>query len=111
MYTIYSKDYQEGGRAVKKRFACIYCPHWARVVGYGPFSLCVIHKEGLSPSSGDVNRLMMMIKMYLFVLFEDLVHITGISMSICLARASASLKSVHADKLACEISRDMIAVR
>jgi hypothetical protein len=33
--------------------------HWARVVGYGPFSLCVIHKEGLSPSSGDINRLMM----------------------------------------------------
>jgi hypothetical protein len=34
--------------------------HWARVVGYGPFSLYVIHKEGLSPSSGDINRLMMM---------------------------------------------------
>jgi hypothetical protein len=30
------------------------------VVGYGPFSLCVIHKEGLCPSSGDINRLMMM---------------------------------------------------
>jgi hypothetical protein len=28
-------------------------------VGYGPFSLCVIHKEGLCPSSGDINRLMM----------------------------------------------------
>jgi hypothetical protein len=25
-------------------------PHWARVDGYGPFSLCVIHKEGLCPS-------------------------------------------------------------
>jgi hypothetical protein len=35
-------------------------PHWARVVGYGPFSLCVIHKEGLCPSSGGINRLMMM---------------------------------------------------
>jgi hypothetical protein len=30
------------------------------VVGYGPFSLWVIHKEGLCPSSGDFNRLMMM---------------------------------------------------
>jgi hypothetical protein len=30
-------------------------PHWARVVGYGPLSLCVIHKEGLCPSSGDIN--------------------------------------------------------
>jgi hypothetical protein len=29
------------------------------VVGYGPFSLWVIHKEGLCPSSGDINRLMM----------------------------------------------------
>jgi hypothetical protein len=28
-------------------------PHWARVVGFGPFSLCVIYKEGLCPSSGD----------------------------------------------------------
>jgi hypothetical protein len=36
-------------------------PHWARVVDYGPFSLWVIHKEGLCPSSGDINRLAMMI--------------------------------------------------
>jgi hypothetical protein len=33
--------------------------HWASVVGYGPFSLCVIHKEGLCPSSEDINRLIM----------------------------------------------------
>jgi hypothetical protein len=33
--------------------------HLARVVDYGPFSLCVIHKEAC-PSSGDINRLMMM---------------------------------------------------
>jgi hypothetical protein len=32
------------------------------VVGYGPFSLCVIHKEGLRSSSGDINRLMMMMR-------------------------------------------------
>jgi hypothetical protein len=31
------------------------------MVGYGPFSLWVIHKEGLCPSSGDINRLMMII--------------------------------------------------
>jgi hypothetical protein len=30
------------------------------VVGYDPSSLCVIHKEDLCPSSGDINRLMMM---------------------------------------------------
>jgi hypothetical protein len=30
-------------------------PHWVRVVGYGPFSLCVIHKEDLCSSSGDMN--------------------------------------------------------
>jgi hypothetical protein len=36
-------------------------PHWARVVVYGPFSLWVIHKEGLCPSSRDINTLMMMI--------------------------------------------------
>jgi hypothetical protein len=37
--------------------------HWARVVGYGSFSLCVIHKERLCPSSGDINGLMMMMIM------------------------------------------------
>jgi hypothetical protein len=35
----------------------------ARVVGNGPFSLCIIHKEGLCLRSGDVNRLMMMMMM------------------------------------------------
>jgi hypothetical protein len=35
------------------------CPHWARVVGFTPFFLCVIHKVGLCPSSGDINSLMM----------------------------------------------------
>jgi hypothetical protein len=34
-------------------------PHWGRVVGYSPFSLCVIHKEGLCPSGG-IKRLTMM---------------------------------------------------
>jgi hypothetical protein len=35
--------------------------HLARMVGYGPFFLCVIHKEGMCPSSGDLdfNWLMM----------------------------------------------------
>jgi hypothetical protein len=33
-----------------------------RGVGYGPFSLCVIHMEGLYLSSGDINRLMMMMR-------------------------------------------------
>jgi hypothetical protein len=37
------------------------------VVGYGPFSLCVIHKEGLCPSSKDINRLMMMIYLYMYI--------------------------------------------
>jgi hypothetical protein len=32
-------------------------------MGYCPFSLWVIHKEGLCPSSGDINRLMMMMMM------------------------------------------------
>jgi hypothetical protein len=34
-------------------------PRWARVMGYGPCSLWVIHKKGLCSSSGDINRLMM----------------------------------------------------
>jgi hypothetical protein len=43
-------------------------PHWARVVGYGPF-LCVIHKEDLCHSNGDVNRLMMMMMCYYYMKF------------------------------------------
>jgi hypothetical protein len=47
-------------------------PHWALVVGYGPFSLCVIHKEGLCPSSGDVNRLMMMMKTHRVITLNNI---------------------------------------
>jgi hypothetical protein len=32
-------------------------------VGYGPFYLCVIHKEDQCSSTGDINRLMMMMMM------------------------------------------------
>jgi hypothetical protein len=39
-------------------------PHWARVVGYGPYSLCVFHEKVLCPSSGHINRLMRMIYYY-----------------------------------------------
>jgi hypothetical protein len=35
-------------------------PPCARVVGYGPFSFSVIHEEGLCPSNGGINMLMMM---------------------------------------------------
>jgi hypothetical protein len=37
-------------------------PHCARVVGYGPFSLNVIHKEGLCLG---INRLIMMVKVFI----------------------------------------------
>jgi hypothetical protein len=39
-------------------------PHWARVVGYGPFSLYVIHEEFLCLSSGDINRLVLILMNY-----------------------------------------------
>jgi hypothetical protein len=47
---------------VKERYITQPNPHCAHVVGYGPFSLCVIHKEGLCPSSGNINRLMAMMR-------------------------------------------------
>jgi hypothetical protein len=50
-------------------------PHWARVVGYGPFFLCIIHKEGLCSSSGDINRLLMMMKMYIYLYWIITVNI------------------------------------
>jgi hypothetical protein len=36
-------------------------PALARVVCYGPISLCIIHEEGLCPSSGAFNRQMTII--------------------------------------------------
>jgi hypothetical protein len=51
-------------------------PHWARVVGYCPFALCVIHKEGLCPSSGNINRLMMMMTIQIIVFFISLLFCT-----------------------------------
>jgi hypothetical protein len=44
----------------KNNIASTQNPHWARVVDYGAFSLCKIHKEGLCRSSGNINGLMMM---------------------------------------------------
>jgi hypothetical protein len=58
------------GRHVKPLVPAVYAvvsptnPHWVPVVGYDPFSLWVIHKEALCPSSRDINRLMMMMKPY-----------------------------------------------
>jgi hypothetical protein len=43
--------------------------HWARVVGYGPISVCVIHKEILCPSIGDINGLMINISLLKNILF------------------------------------------
>jgi hypothetical protein len=50
-------------------------PHWARVVVYDPFSLCVIYKEGLCSSSGDINGLMMMM-MIRMTLTREIGHIS-----------------------------------
>jgi hypothetical protein len=43
-------------------------PRWSRVVGYSPFSLCIIHKEGMCPSTGDINKLMMMMSQRIFII-------------------------------------------
>jgi hypothetical protein len=55
----YNTKYETGNVA---EVICKYVtnPHWARVVGYGPFFICVIHTKGLCPSSGDNIRLLMM---------------------------------------------------
>jgi hypothetical protein len=44
--------------------------------GYGSFSFCVIRKEGLYLSSGDINRLMMMVNNKDLVIVCLLVFIT-----------------------------------
>jgi hypothetical protein len=51
--------------------------HWTRVVGYGLFSLCVIHKEGLCPSNEGINMLMMVVNIKIF--WTKLRHILVLS--------------------------------
>jgi hypothetical protein len=64
---IYYLEFLRASEGTLSRWSRLYLhslaptnPHWARVVGYGWFSLYVIHKECLCPNSGDINRLMMM---------------------------------------------------
>jgi hypothetical protein len=54
------------------------------VVGYGPFSLCVIHKEGLCPSSGDINRLMMN-TLYKVIVLETSVCFVLVPCDFCIS--------------------------
>jgi hypothetical protein len=51
-------------------------------VSYGPFSLCVVHKEGLCPSSGQINVLMIMMY-YLLVINTKLGTNTGFDRYDC----------------------------
>jgi hypothetical protein len=60
-YLNWINEFESDTRIEKKMFIISPTLHWARVVGYGPFSLFVIYREGLCPSSRDINRLMMMI--------------------------------------------------
>jgi hypothetical protein len=63
--------------------------HWARVVSYGPFSLCVIHKEGLCPSNEDINGLMVTL------LFQQ------ISDMLCIKRPDQIRIDSHAHAFKC----------
>jgi hypothetical protein len=62
-------------RHVKLLVSAVSTP--TRVVGYGPFSLYVIHKEGLCPSSGDNNTLMMMM-MIVMIVVVHIVEVTSV---------------------------------
>jgi hypothetical protein len=42
-------------------------PGCVRVVGYGPFSLFVNHKDGLCPNSRDIKMMMMMMTVMMVV--------------------------------------------
>jgi hypothetical protein len=62
-------------------------------VGYSPFSLSVIHKEGLCLSNVDINRLMMMMLIIMMVnIYPDCV--CGMALSIEQALNSKYIKLV-----------------
>jgi hypothetical protein len=46
---------------VPAAFAAVSTHQPALVVSHGPSFLCVIHKEGLCPSSGYINKLSMIV--------------------------------------------------
>jgi hypothetical protein len=60
LYPGISETVMKSGILVNVCYICYPNPHWARVVGYGSFSLCVINMESLCPSSEEINRPMMM---------------------------------------------------
>jgi hypothetical protein len=69
-------------------------PHWARVVGYGSFSLCVIQKEGLCPSSDDddTNFASFLSRDYSF--FTRTIHIyIGTDLHIQLQRRAKNVRN------------------
>jgi hypothetical protein len=70
-------------------------PHWAHVVGYCPFSLCVIHKKGLCPSSEDINRLMMMMMMTVWwmLMTTNAAGINGLTCLLNEERTSSRLQT------------------
>jgi hypothetical protein len=51
-------------RASEGMLSRLYRLQYTRMVCYGPFSLCLTYKEGLCPSSGDINRLMLMMMIH-----------------------------------------------
>jgi hypothetical protein len=64
------------------------------VVGYDPFSLCVIHKEGLCTSCGDNNGLVMIIKGLVFLTPQTICDWTSINLGINSHGCSISYSSI-----------------
>jgi hypothetical protein len=86
-------------------------PHWARVVSYGLFSLCVIHKEGLCPSSGDIDWLIMMMGRHGIParVYEAYLHIHGDELSAqafdLLAHSGPGVEGPHGGAHAARLRR------
>jgi hypothetical protein len=86
-----------------------------RVVCYDPFSLCVIHKEGLCPSSRDINRLMMMMKEYSFMHYNSDPPRLRTGATLILKRFSSILWMLYTYKpsawITVSIQKDRIKIR
>jgi hypothetical protein len=61
-------------------------PHCVRVVGYGPFSLCVIHKESLCPSNVDIKAHLQELLKSRFNISRDLNFMLSLLVSVNLTK-------------------------
>jgi hypothetical protein len=74
-------------------------PVQGNILTISPFSLCVIHKEGLCPSSGDIDRLIMMMIMNInnSITCQEAIGLSPVTLAISLLEILKSCVHLRAN--------------